>query len=427
MSDLIFDTKRRIVKKYPRFASEIAKANIIYDENLDFHTAATDGKDVFVDPTYFESLSEPDRDFLLAHEILHNKFLHMYRLKDKTGKKRDMEIWNEACDAVINANLERDGFTIKEGYVNRPEALGYTAEEFYKILLKEKQKNNQNQDNGEQSKGSNGDDHSKWEKAYEEHEQEKAENRSPDSDEPEIDENAEFTENRKEKVAKFKQNKSKTQKKIKNLRESSKNINFGDVGTTQEEIDWRRMLVRNLKKPEIVWSRRRGIKENNYAYRLEEVEVEDESISEVMIDVSASVNLQLIKAFLRQLKPLLKESKLRVGCFNTKFFDFVEINSVQDIDNFTLPENYISWAGGTDLDLPVRSFSKGKKTVNKIIFTDGFGDMPANDLRKENVIWLIYGNDNFNPCCGKVIQITEKQIQSMQEIYNAQTQEEQRS
>ena len=39
----------------------------------------------------------------------------------------------------MNANLERDGFTIKEGYVNKPEALNYSAEEFYEILLKERE------------------------------------------------------------------------------------------------------------------------------------------------------------------------------------------------------------------------------------------------------------------------------------------------
>lgn len=38
-----------------------------------------------------------------------------------------------------------------------------------------------------------------------------------------------------------------------------------------------------------------------------------------MIDVSDSVNLNLVRAFLREIKPILKQSKLRVGCFNEKF------------------------------------------------------------------------------------------------------------
>jgi len=132
-TDLIYDIKRKMLAKYPRFGSEIAVANIEYRDDLKYHTAATDGKNIYVDPNYFASLSESDRLFTIAHEIMHIKFMHMYRLKDKAGEMRDPELWNIATDAIINANLERDGFTIKEGYVNMPEALNYSAEEFYQI------------------------------------------------------------------------------------------------------------------------------------------------------------------------------------------------------------------------------------------------------------------------------------------------------
>lgn len=159
-TDLIYDAKRKMLAKYPRFGSEIAVANIEFKDNLKYHTAATDGKNIYVDPNYFASLSENDKLFTIAHEIMHIKFMHMYRLKDKSGVKRDPELWNIATDAIINANLERDGFTIKEGYVNMPEALDYSAEEFYQKLLQEKekkeqeQKNNQNQNqNQEQEQG----------------------------------------------------------------------------------------------------------------------------------------------------------------------------------------------------------------------------------------------------------------------------------
>ena len=148
-TDLIYDVKRDMLAKYPRFGSEIAVSNIEFKENLPYHTAATDGKNVYVDPNYFESLSEDDRLFLIAHEIMHIKFMHMFRLKDKDGKKRDLYLWNIVTDAIINANLERDGFTIKEGYVNMPEALNYSAEEFYQKLLEEKEKKQNEQENGQ--------------------------------------------------------------------------------------------------------------------------------------------------------------------------------------------------------------------------------------------------------------------------------------
>ena len=147
---LIHKTKIKLLAKYPRFGTEIATVNIEFRDNLKCHTAATDGKKIYVDPNYFASLSEDDRVFVIAHEVMHIKYKHMLRLKDKFGNMRDIGVWNMSTDAIINANLKRDGFTIKEGYVNIPEALNYSAEELYQILLREKQKR-QNQQRRKQA------------------------------------------------------------------------------------------------------------------------------------------------------------------------------------------------------------------------------------------------------------------------------------
>ena len=440
-TDLIYDVKRKMLAKYPRFGSEIAVANIEFKENLPYHTAATDGKNVYVDPNYFESLSENERIFIIAHEIMHIKFMHMFRLKDKDGKKRDPDLWNIATDAIINANLERDGFTIKEGYVNMPEALNYSAEELYQKLLEEKEKKQKEQQNEqkqeqEDEKNSNkgksdkdenqnsneeklqGDDHSLWEDAFkqqnskEKEQKDKQSQKQEENDEQQIDmnfdERGEFEDNRKEKREKFKSRREKTQKDIRSAKEET--IKLGNIGESKEAIDWKVLLRREVEKTETIWSQRRSIAENNFAYRLEENDLEDEAETEVMIDVSGSVDENMVKGFLRQLKPLLKESKLQVGCFDTKFYGFKNIQTLKDINNFSIPGG-----GGTDLDLPVRSFSK-KREINKIIFTDGYGYMPKEDLKKENVIWLVYGKKNFQPCCGKVINITEKQLEQLRQI-----------
>ena len=440
-TDLIYDVKRKLLAKYPRFSSEIAVSNIEFKENLKYHTVATDGKNVYVDPNYFESLSENERIFTIAHEIMHIKFMHMFRLKDKDGKKRDPDLWNIATDAIINANLERDGFTIKEGYVNMPEALNYSAEELYQKLLEEKEKKQKEQQNEqkqeqEDEKSSNkgksdkdenqnsneeklqGDDHSLWEDAFkqqnskEKEQKDKQSQKQEENDEQQIDmnfdERGEFEDNRKEKREKFKSRREKTQKDLRNVKEEM--TKSGNIGESKEAIDWKVLLRREVEKTETIWSQRRSIAENNFAYRLEENDLEDEAETEVMIDVSGSVDENMVKGFLRQLKPLLKESKLQVGCFDTKFYGFKNIQTLKDINNFSIPGG-----GGTDLDLPVRSFSK-KREINKIIFTDGYGYMPKEDLKKENVIWLVYGKKNFQPCCGKVINITEKQLEQLRQI-----------
>ena len=439
-TDLIYDVKRKMLAKYPRFGSEIAVANIEFKENLPYHTAATDGKNVYVDPNYFESLSENERIFIIAHEIMHIKFMHMFRLKDKDGKKRDPDLWNIATDAIINANLERDGFTIKEGYVNMPEALNYSAEEFYQILLQEKEKQENDQDKKEkqnetQEQGTpQGDDHSLWEETFEEQQkknskeqqqEEQQEQIQHDQVEESFDEKQEFEDNRKEKREKFK---SRSEKTKKDIRETSKEtIKLDNIGESKETIDWKALLRRELEKTETIWSQRRSIAENNYAYRLEENDIEDEAETEIMIDVSGSVDLELVKAFLRQIKPILKQSKLKVGCFNEKFWGFVDVKSVKDIDNFRIPREARGNAAWTeDWDLAVRSFSK-KREINKIVFTDGYpcpGTMPKEDLKRENVVWIVYGNSSFNPCCGKVININEKQLEKLQQIYKSKSEDD---
>ena len=467
---LIYETKKLLLVRYPRFGSEVAKANIEYRTDLKYHTAAADGRNVYIDPEYFKNLSEDERLFVIAHEIMHNKFFHMYRLKDSNGVMRDLNIWNEATDAIINANLERDGFTIKKGYVNRPEAINYTAEEFYEILLKEreeKQKNNkknsnrQNEDkqdekskSGQKGKkneqGQNGnaeekfrDDHSMWEEAFRERENgsknnkehEKDINKSKENSEKnseqtsddikfEFDERSEFEQNREERMERAKKRFDKTKRKIRGEQILEETIDLGRIGKSRNEIDWKLLLRREVERSETIWSQRRSIAENNYAYRLEEIDVEEESETEVMIDVSGSVDLELVKAFLKELKPLIKQTKLKVGCFNERFWGFVDVRTIKDIDSFTIPRaaRSMEYAWTEDWDLAVRSFSK-KRETNKIVFTDGDpcpGRMPREDLKRENVIWMVYGNKNFKPCCGRVINITGKQLGKLCQLHHEQ-------
>lgn len=498
---LIYETKNLLLARYPRFGSEVAKANIEYRTNLKYHTAAADGKNVYIDPDYFKGLSEDERLFLVAHEFMHNKFLHMYRLKDSNGVKRNLDVWNVATDAIINANLERDGFTIKEGYVNRPEAINYSAEKYYEILLKEmeekgennkqndqsgqgkhnengqtsensqkdednserkdaseekeqdnqiensesteSQDNESNENNGQENEqGQNDgkerfmDDHSMWDEAFQERENggkkdsnkslkndekchEESSNQKDDDIKFDFDEKSEFEKNRKEQLERAKKRFDKTKRKIRGEQETEEDIDLGNIGESKNEIDWKQLLRREVEKNETVWSQRRSVAENNYAYRLEENELEDEAETEVMIDVSGSVDLALVKAFLRELKSIIKHSKLKVGCFNTIVDEFRDIKSPKDIDTFHITQRMRNAGWGTDLDLPVRTFSK-KLETNKIVFTDGYGTMPKEDLKKVNVIWAVYGNDNFKPCCGKVINITEKQLGKLHQVYDEQ-------
>ena len=149
-------------------------------------TAYTDGERIAFSPDFLDEISDSELDFVMMHEILHVVLLHCFR----TGE-RDAELFNIACDIVVNSNIlkscgmERARITLKkygESMHYAPdgkEGYEYTAEEVYEML---KNKANRTRGGykfgtpknggtgGGQNGGENGkarghgcfDDHSKW-------------------------------------------------------------------------------------------------------------------------------------------------------------------------------------------------------------------------------------------------------------------------
>jgi hypothetical protein len=180
--------------------------------------------------------------------------------------------------------------------------------------------------------------------------------------------------------------------------------NFGKVDDEEEVVDWKLVLRRELEKTEDVWTQRRSIAENNYAYRLEEYDVEDESSTEVMIDTSSSIDDRLLRSFLNQLKPLLKHSKLFVACFDSSFYGFKELKTDNDIAKYE-----IVGRGGTNFNNMAKHFSNDPKT-NKIVFTDGYDDFSLTDKKYANILWIVFENTSFVPSMGKTIFVDRDKI-----------------
>ena len=141
--------KRRLLVKYPFFGSVVANSNFIAEPAVG--TAGTDGKNIYYNPNFIESITDDQQTFIFAHEICHTAFDHIFRSEGK-----DKDLWNIATDSVVNAFLKQDGLPIVEGGVDIPEAINYDAEEMYKKLLeKKKQQQQQNgQGNGQNQQGS---------------------------------------------------------------------------------------------------------------------------------------------------------------------------------------------------------------------------------------------------------------------------------
>ena len=115
------------------------------DENC--NTAYTDGYAIRFSPAFLEELNNQELDFVMMHEIMHIALKHCFR-----GVQTNPELFNIACDIVVNSNilysnhmnfnsitLRKYGTAMhlapdgKEGYL-------YTAEEVYNMLIDKAQK-----------------------------------------------------------------------------------------------------------------------------------------------------------------------------------------------------------------------------------------------------------------------------------------------
>ena len=188
---------------------------------------------------------------------------------------------------------------------------------------------------------------------------------------------------------------------------NSQEVYVGDVGKASKPVaNWKKLLIRTLEIEDEVWGHKFSDKSNGYAARIEDAEFDEDAETEIILDTSGSVSVGLLKSFLRQVKTLLKNSKIKVGTFSDKFHGFVEIKKEAEIDSLK-----IKVGGGTNFNAASEAFSK-RKDVNKICFTDGQdgGNARIKEKRKD-IVWVSFENPNFKPDDGKVIFVPKDKIQ----------------
>lgn len=442
MSINIGSIKNRLLVKYPAFGSIIA--NVKFEESYSKETAATDGEIIYYNPTFIEPLSSDEQVFLLAHEVCHIAFDHIFRSEGK-----DHTIWNIATDAVINALLVKDGLPLIKGGVDIKDAINHTAEEMYKKLYEEQKENSDGKESGNStSNGSGGDgstsssnesneidnvghdNHGLWKKTIEKRKNsssnsgEKKSSSTSNNDSNSQNDSSDMN-NIEDEIKKmseqgeiktFKENSKERLDNLKKLRDSlvkqsygagnttnSNQRNIDNIGVAKPLIDWR-LLLREAIKFDVDWTYQDAtIEDGVLTPHLQSIPYPE---TEIVLDTSGSIDEELLRNFLRECKNILKTSKVKVGCFDTKFYGFHEIKSKDDID--TVP---LVGGGGTDFDVAVNAFSK--RVENKIIFTDGDADMPK---ESDRIIWIVFGNKKINPLGGKVIYISNEDLRKMGNI-----------
>lgn len=99
MEKYISDFRTELLKKMPFYGDILSHLNIV--ENNKIETAATDGRTIYYNRDFFETLERGQRNYVLLHELFHVLLLHFRRRKDK-----DEQIWNVAADYVVNGLLD---------------------------------------------------------------------------------------------------------------------------------------------------------------------------------------------------------------------------------------------------------------------------------------------------------------------------------
>jgi len=124
-------TKARVqlLFQQPFFATLCLRLSLI---SAPVRTMATNGKVIYYNPDFVESLTPEELQGVLAHEVLHCALGHHCR-----RGSRKPRLWNVAADYAINPIVLKNGMALPEGALIKPEFEGLSAEEIYAALRQE--------------------------------------------------------------------------------------------------------------------------------------------------------------------------------------------------------------------------------------------------------------------------------------------------
>lgn len=125
---LISASLLRLRMRSPYFATLALFAAV--EPGTHVETAATDGRTVFVNPAFLASLPSSEQDTLIVHNVIHAALLHVPR-----RGTRDVQLWNTACDVVVNGIIGQiNGLRLPASAVRDAELEQWSVEEVYELL-----------------------------------------------------------------------------------------------------------------------------------------------------------------------------------------------------------------------------------------------------------------------------------------------------
>ena len=345
-------------------------------------TAATDGKHLYYNTQFFDTLTEKQIEFVIAHEILHCAFDHLERRVD-----RDPQLYNIACDYLVNNLLVRE--KIGEKVTQIPiyqdyKYEGWSSEQVYDHLYENADKINLDQ------LGELLDDHIDW---GEDGDQGKGANGNKKKGPPKYS---------KEQLRKIKE-------EIKEgMMAAAQAAGAGNVPgeiermikeLTEPKMNWREIIQQQIQS--VIKSDYTSMRPSRKGWHIGAVlpgmNFQETIDIAVGLDMSGSIGNEQAKEMMSELKGIMdqyKDFNIKVWCFDTKVYNEQDFSS----DNSDDLLNYdIKGGGGTDFMCNWKYMKENDIQPKKfIMFTDGYPWDSWGDEEYCDTVFIIHGYHDRN-------------------------------
>jgi len=325
-------------------------------------TAATDGKRIMFNPSFFSSLSKQERIGVLAHEIMHVALMHMIRLGT-----RDHSVYNQAGDFVINDILRNSGYVLPEPHLYDAKYHGWSTEEVYDDLIKD-------QDAQDQPNTLGGD----------------------------VDFSGDQDEDTQNDIASSVQDtviKARAQAKMEGGEEAGKIP--GEVDRMIDELinpvlDWTQLLARfmdSTAKDDYTWARpNRRYMPNHYMPTMYSESIDHITVA---VDTSGSVSEAMLAEILTEVKSIYdtyQPDKMTILDCDYKIHNIHEVDDSTEIMKLKFSGN-----GGTSF-IPPLEYCKEHDTNVLLYFTDLYAEtIRPEDGYEFETMWICYSKHDPQP------------------------------
>ena len=371
-------TKARgtLISQQPFFGALALRLKITpIDDPKSCPVMATDGKTLFYNPTAVKAMPQQQVMGVVAHEVLHCAFQHMFR-----RRHRDHTKWNKACDYVINAILLQERFSLPEGRLFNSKYTDMSAEEVYEKLPNDPP-------GGGGGAGSNG-----WDFGSS------------------LDPSLPNPEGEQQSAASIKENAKAWEIATKQAAEIAKSCGKLPGGFEElveelftPQIPWKQQLWRflNQRKPDrVTWNRpnRRMAGQGIYMPSKRFVPTGDIVVA---VDTSGSISseeLQLFATELSEIHRSLQPQKLWVLDIDTK------IHAINEYGPYDRIELKYYGRGGTSFDPVFEWMDLHNIQADAVVYlTDGYAEWPEERFHPPT-LWCIT-NDHITPPWGETLRL----------------------